>query len=302
MALAVFAYISMVLFIGITAYKARKLAQLPLHGRMELYPVPGEKGRHEYGGSYYEEAEWWKKPRELSKGTELKEMLKEMLFIKKLFENQRPLWWLSYALHLGIYFLAAWSVLIIAGAFTELAGLPVKAGAAAGTSLWAVLLYYLGIFTGVVGFALAAFGSGALFLRRVFDGTLKKYTTPQEYFNLLLVFAAVVSGLTVWGSDPTFGNARSVMAHVLSLTSFAAGPLLVLHVILVGVMFIYIPLSKMSHYVGKYFTFHKVLWENEPNVAGSEMEHKVKQALGYRPQNAWSAPHVKAAGAPAPEK
>jgi hypothetical protein len=48
----------------------------------------------------------------------------------------------------------------------------------------------------------------------------------------------------------------------------------------------------MSHFVGKYFTYHKVLWEDEPNLRGSEVEKKVREVLGYKVT--WQAPHFTA--------
>lgn len=295
MLLGLIAYLSIVLFLGISAYKAYQYAKLPLHGRMELYPVPKEKG-HEHGGSYFEEVEWWNKEREVSHGTELIEMLKEMLFIKKLFDNQRPLWWISYALHLGIYMLIAFTILLVAGALTLLGGGQVSSSA----GVWGSLIFYLTAFTGLSGLILATFGSGMLLLRRLFDETLRKYTTPQEYFNLVLLYSAVVTGILVWVPDLSFGMAREITANLLTFTSFQASTLFIIHLIVLFVMFTYIPLSKMSHYVGKYFSFHKVLWENEPNLRGSEMEKKVQQATSYRPTNSWSAPHI--TGAPPSQK
>lgn len=280
MFLTVFAFLSILAFIVFTASKAYRFAHMPLHGRLELYPVPKEKGRSEYGGSYYEEMEWWKKPRQISTATEVKEMLKEMLFIKKLFDNQKPLWWISYALHLGIYFIIGWTILLLIGAIAQLNGLSVG------------IITLLTSIVGVIGLFLAAIGSGALFLRRVFDTTLSRYTTPQEYFNLLLLFAVTVTGILVWSSDFTFHYAQSIMGNVLTFTPLQVSGLLSLHIVLLGIMFIYIPLSKMSHYVGKYFTFHKVLWENDPNIAGSEVEKKLINASGYTPKVKWSAPHI----------
>lgn len=48
----------------------------------------------------------------------------------------------------------------------------------------------------------------------------------------------------------------------------------------------------MSHYVGKYFTFHKVLWENEPNLPGSDIERQIQEASKVKPKTTWSAPHI----------
>jgi nitrate reductase gamma subunit len=291
--LSLIAYLSIFLFLGISGYKAYQFAKLPLHGRMELYPVPKEKG-HEYGGSYYEEVEWWNKERQVSHRTELIEMLKEMLFIKKLFDHQKPLWWLSYALHLGIYFLIAWTILLVIGSLTLLGGGEVSISA----GVWGSLIFYLTAFTGLLGLILATFGSGMLLLRRLFDDTLRKYTTPQEYFNLILLYSAVVTGIFVWIGDLGFYSAREITANLITFIPFQASGLFIIHLVILFIMFTYIPLSKMSHYVGKYFTFHKVLWENDPNLRGSEVEKKVEQATAYRPTNSWSAPHITGATPP----
>lgn len=287
MILGVIIVAAAVLFIGLSLYKAFTYARMPLHARMELYPVPQEKGRHQYGGSYMEEVEWWRKPRSISKASEMSDMLKEMLFIKKLFDNQRSFWWISYAFHLGIYFLFAWTVLLVAGAFTEFAGISVNLHA----SWWTAALYYLTILTGVAGFFMTTAGAAMLLIRRIFDPILSKYTTPQEYSNLILLLATLISGIVIWGSDLSFTTAREVTAQALAL-SIVPNPALTIHLLLLAVTFVYIPVSKMGHYVGKYFTFHKILWENEPNLSGSEMEHKVKTALQNQPVTKWAAPHI----------
>jgi nitrate reductase gamma subunit len=288
------AYLSILLFVGISAHKAYQFAKMPLHGRMELYPVPKENG-FEHGGSFYEEVAWWSKPHEVSHAREIKEMLKEILFIKKLFDNQRPFWWLSYSLHLGIYFIMAWTILLVAGAAFGLNGIAI---AASSSNILSQLIYYLSVWVGIIGLVLVTLGSGLLVLRRMFDNTLRKYTTPQEYFNLLIIFAAAVTGIISWSNDLSFNYAREVTANLVTFTNFPASGVLTLHIILVGIMLIYIPISKMSHYVGKYFTFHTVLWDNNPNLKGSAVEQKVKKATSYRPTTSWSAPHIKAPGAP----
>lgn len=247
---------------------------MPMHSRLDLYPVPKEAGRAEYGGSYYEELEWWSKPRKISHIGEIKDMLLEMLFIKKLFENQRKLWWASYSFHLGIYFLFAWTILLLI------------------STVWpASFIIYLNFLVGAAGFALAFAGNATLLFYRTFDPSLRKYTTPQEYFNLLLILAVLVSGVYAWNSE-TFGQAGHLIGQLLSFQALDVGPALTVHLLLLGFMFFYIPLSKMNHYIGKYFTFHKVLWENDPNLPGSKVEQELQKAAANPPQTKWSAPHI----------
>ena len=51
------------------------------------------------------------------------------------------------------------------------------------------------------------------------------------------------------------------------------------------------PFTRMVHYVAKYFTYHKVRWDDEPNTRGSKLEGKVQELLA-RPES-WSAPHIR---------
>lgn len=293
MLLTFFMYLSFTAFVGFSLYKGWLYAHNPLHSRWELYPVPKEPGeRGRYGGSYYEEAEWWTGPRQVSRAGEYKEMLKEMLFMKTLFINRRKHWLLSYAMHLGIYLLGLFTVLLLAGAVTKLSGLQPATFDGVNSHPWAMLLYYLTLVTGLSGALLAAFGSAALILRRVLNGTLRKYTSGGEYFNLLFILIAAVSGLVVWSTDSGFDCSRDVMMAMLTFAPVKAGAALTVHILLFGALLIYIPQTKMSHYVGKFFTYRKIAWDNEPNLRGSEMEKRVKKALDYKPKDSWSAPHV----------
>lgn len=275
MILTIYIILSVLCFIGFSAYKAWKYATMPMHSRLDLYPIPKEAGRAEYGGSYYEETEWWSKPRKVSHIGEIKDMLMEMLFIKKLFENQRKLWWASYSLHLGIYFLFAWTILLIISV------------------AWpATFIVYLASIVGIAGFILAFLGNVVLLMHRVFEQNLKKYTTPQEYFNLILILAVLISGMYAWSGNMLSGQIGQTVGQLLSLQALDVGSALTIHLVLLGFMFFYIPLSKMNHYIGKYFTFHKVLWQNDPNLPGSKVEQDLKKAAANPPQTKWSAPHM----------
>ncbi len=291
MSLLFFSYLSISAFIGFSVCKALQFAKMPVNSRWELYPVPKETGeKARYGGSYYEEPEWWEKSRRTSLAGEIKEMLKEMLFIKSLFINQKRHWWISYALHLGIYLLGLWTILLLFGAIMELSGFYLTKGINANILIY--LVYYGTFLTGAAGALLVTFGSISLFLRRIFNNILRKYTTLQEYFNLLFIFAVAVSGLIVWSGDPGFNYGREIMKGLLTISPIEADTALTVHILLLGSLLIYIPQTKMSHYVGKYFSFHKVLWDNEPNLRNSKMEQIVRKSLSYKPRASWSAPHI----------
>lgn len=270
----VFVIIGLAGFVVLTAVKAWKYAHLPVHSRVELYPVPKEgDGRGKYGGSYFEEEDWWEKPRRLDPVYEVVDIMQEMLLISKLFKHQRSLWWASYAFHLGIYVMFGWSLLLLVTVFWNPEFLVV------GTTV-----------VGAVGFALSTIGAVLLLVRRAVDESLRAYTPPQEYFNILLILATLVTGIVAW---TLFASPFDVARSVFAFDAAPLPPVVVAHLVLLGIMLLYIPLSKMSHYVGKFFAFHKVLWDNDPNVAGSKVAAMAEREAADPAPAAWSAPHTR---------
>ena len=280
---AIFIIIAMMCFLLITAIKAWKYQRYPIHSRLELYPVPKEGNqRAHYGGSYFEEPRWWDKPRAIDGANEVKDILIEMLFIRKLFKNQKSLWWASYIFHLGIYVMFAWTLLLLFATIFPFS--------------WLVTLTSA---VGLLGFLLAPIGTILILVRRIFDATLRSHTTPLEYFNIILILFVLVTGLLSWFDVASpFDVARDLLPFG---GSFAYGcqalaPIVAVHLVALGIMLIYIPLSKMSHYVGKFFAFHKVLWDNDPNQQGSQVNERIKKASSQPQQVTWSAPHIKTDG------
>ena len=130
---------------------------------------------------------------------------------------------------------------------------------------------------------------------------MRNYSGVTDYFNLIffLIFFAV--GLLAWlFNDPSFDGARAYIYGLLTFgsqpqgyiaaRSFLGGVAIVLASLLVA----YIPLTHMSHMFMKYFMYHSVRWEDEPNLKGSRIEAAILQNLGFKPT--WAAPHVGADG------
>lgn len=297
MLLTVYMYIAVTAFVGFSLHKAFQYARNPLSNRLELYPVPGEPGpKRRYGGSYYEEAEWWTRPRQVSYSGQYKEMLKDILLMRSLFVSRKIHWLFSYTMHLGIYLLVFSTFLLLAGAILELSGIQPTTSDGVSNHPWAVLVHFSTLVTGVSGALMTACGSAALFLRRISDRTLRKYTDAGDFFNLFFIFIAAVSALIAWRTDPGFNYGREAVTAMLTFAPVRAGAATTVHMLLFGALLAYIPRTKMSHYIGKYFAYHKVLWDNEPNLKGSAMEGKVKKSLANRPQAGWSSPHTKSTG------
>jgi nitrate reductase gamma subunit len=281
-----------IFFVG-TGYAAYRLAKMPVHLRWDLYPIPHEKGRAHYGGSYFEEVNWWTKPAQVSVRSELTEMAKEIFFIQSMYHNNRPLWIFSFPFHLGLYMSVVFVLLIFFGAFLQLLGVPVSPD---GGNVLGQAVYHVTTPFGLIGSVLVILGAVGLFLSRMTRRELRRTSVRGDYFNLALLIAVFVSGLIVWATEEhAFAEARGFIAGVISFKP--TGPVsagFATHMVLAAAFLIYLPFTHMTHFVGKYFTYHKVRWEDEPNIRGSDLEKKITEALGY--QLTWSAPHIKTGG------
>ena len=289
MILTLICWVALIAFIGLTVKKFMEYGKLPQHGRQDLYPIPLEsEEKIHYGGSYMEDDKWYEKERHHNLKGELLDMGVEMLFIKKLFVNQNNFWWLSYSLHLGMYAAIAWSVLVLIGAF-------LPAGALLTIDIFLTTL------AGIIAGVLMTVGAIGLLCKRLFVKQFKSYTTPQEYFNLVILLATSVLGLLNWLGDMNFEFGRNIARAMFTLQPLNAfypdgvPVVLVLFILVLAFISFYIPLTKLSHYVGKYYTFHKVIWDNEPNMPGSHIEANII-AAAKKPKDPnalkWEAPHA----------
>ena len=262
-------YVSAAVGLVATVVRAIGYARAPLHLRWELYPVPHEAAdRAAHGGSYFEESNWWTKPSHF---------------------NLR-LWRRSFPFHFGLYLLIATAVIVLAAAVATVFTPAVMAGALGGMIR---LLYRL---TGIAGLALTLVGAAGLLHRRLTDHDLKTYTTPGDLFNLGLFLAAL--GLLAAGYAFRPVGAPSVLGIVVGLltwnTAIQVPGLLAAGLLLSAWLAAYIPFTHMSHFVGKYFTYHAVRWDDRVNRRGGSIERTLAEYLTYRPT--WAAPHVTADG------
>jgi len=281
----VIAWIGVAAFVVGTCARAVRYARAPMHLRWELYPVPHEApARAAHGGSRYEERDWWRKPQARHLRGELAYMLPEMLLLAGLRQHNRRLWYRSYPFHLGLYLVAAAAALLAAGALVDLAGAPLGDGAARAVNAACDLL-------GAGGVLLGTGGALALIHARLTDPKLATYSAPADYFNLAL-FAGVLP-LVGLGFLLEPAPALLVAARVARLdTAAPLHPVLAAGLALAALTAAYVPLTHMSHFVGKWFTYHNVRWDDGPT--GERVRAKMAEYLTYRPT--WSAPHVQADG------
>jgi nitrate reductase gamma subunit len=285
-------YASLAVFVLAILVRAGRYLKLPVHLRWELYPVAHEGKRAAWGGSYLEELDWWTKPRHSSMLGELKVMIPEILLLKGVWENNRPLWFLSFPFHFGLYLIAGFLGIQIVGAILLLAS-----GPDAFVMGWGYWLVQLGTVMGVVGMALALLGAIGLFLRRLFDAPLRDYSSLGHFVNLAFFIGVLAVALPAWYlADPNFTAVRGLIAALMTfnLEYNAGSPLLTAEFLLAALLMAYIPLTHMSHFFMKYFLWHDIRWGDEPNLRGSKLEGKINAAL-QQPVS-WSAPHIKGDG------
>jgi len=281
-------YVSILVGLIAMAAKAFRYATAPESMRWELYPVPHEKGRSEYGGSYLEELDWWTKARKTDLFNELKEMFQEIILLKGVYHHNRTVWTFSMPFHFGLYVAIGWLGFLILGAIMQVNGADVTAAAGG----FGVIVYYLTIVTGYAGMILAAFGACGLFFWRMGNKFQRSYSSPIEYVNLVFFdIVIVVALINHFSSDFAFTALRDYVAAVITLSPTPAmSTLLTTEIILGSLLVMYIPLTRMSHFVAKYFLYHAVRWNDEPNERGSKIEKRIIAQLGQKV--GWSAPHI----------
>jgi len=268
-------------------------SKMPMHVRWELYPVAHEAKKAHYGGSYLEESEWWTKPRESSLLGELKVMVPEMLFLIAVKEHNPKLWVRSFPFHFGLYLVIGCTLVMMGnGVLTAIAPAIVQ-GPIGGLLRFATLALGLG------GLVLGTFGALGLLQRRLTD--LKDFTSGADVFNLLFFVTAfgccLVSFLLVDQdfSKATFFVSNLVTFQLVPLTGSGIETLLPnLSIILLSALVAYIPLTHMSHFVGKYFAYHAIRWNDTPNLAGGNQEPTIQALLSQKVS--WNAPHINGKG------
>lgn len=278
-------YFALALFLFQTIATVSKYLKMPRHLRWDLYPVP-HQGQE---GSKYQKVDFAGSKPHISLYHELKEMSQEMLFIKRAFIHNPKVWKGSFPLHMGLYLGMAWLVLLAAGALLEISGSPVTA--ASGSTL-AGVVYYITLFAGIGSFVAGLWGSAVLLWLRTTDEDLHFISDYVSYLNLGLMILLFGTGLTAWGlADPSFSIIRH---HVTGLLMFnpvsIQSPLVTAAMLVFCVFLIYLPFSRMMHFVGKYFFYHDIMWDDEMMQRNSPMEKDITAYLQYQPT--WSATHI----------
>ena len=228
-----------------------------------------------------------------SRRSELAYVLAEVLFLRSLFQARRDLWLPSYLLHLGLYGCAIFVGLLVVGAAAALArpeSVLLEGHGPIRGLCWAAVV------TGGGGMASGLVGVLLLGLCRLRDRGLREMSDGITFLNLLLLASIFGSGLVGWlAADLRFGR---TMSHVASLLAGHPGAdlprSLSLPLFLFGLFLMYLPSSRMFHFVAKYYFYHHILWDDEPMVPRGELERQMACYLRY--PVCWSSSHVDTGG------
>jgi nitrate reductase gamma subunit len=277
---------SAAIFVAACAWRTLRFARSPLHLRWELYPVPHEAPqRVAHGGSYFEQGEWWRQARVSNVWGEIRFMVPEILFLHALRRFNRPLWYRSFPFHFGLYLMAGTSALLfgsVVAAHVAQAGVAIAGG-----------LANLARISGVAGVVSCVAGAVGLLHRRLADPALRVSTAPGDLFNLSFFIAALALLTTGYATRPAGSpGATAILFGLLSWDLAVPVPAtLGLGLIASALLVAYIPLTHMSHFIAKYFTYHAVRWDDKPLAHDPGRARAMAEYLSLRPT--WSAPHIR---------
>lgn len=286
--LALFTYFAYVFIVAMYTVKAVKYLKMPIHLRWELYPVIHEDGFH-YGGSKYENVNWWDEGKKRRSLRGFFYLLKEYLHLGEYFHRNKSYWLFLYPWHVGFILIIAFHILCFFGAVLIVLGVPVSADS---PSVIGAILYYFTLITGVVSFIAGAFGSIGLLLKRSSDHNLKAYASPLNFFSYVFTLVVFLSGFYAWGfADPTLGEYREFWVGLITLHYVEVDAVTATHIIIFNLFLIYLPFTRSFHYITRFFAYFLIRWEDTPNVRGSDLEHKLQNM--FKQKITWSASHIK---------
>ncbi len=169
---------------------------------------------------------------------QLRYMAKEMFTFETLYKFNRRLWFGSFSLHMAMVGFAVFFILYLSGWSTK---------CVVQLCLWVMVIapiYIMGL--------------------RIYDKNLRLLSNFEEFFNL--AFLAGVAAACLAASVPYVPD--SLRLYFWGLTEFRPdvsflSTVHILAVFLGGLFLMYLPLSKMIHYVSKYFTYHHINWQKK---------------------------------------
>ncbi|OPY72216.1 MAG: hypothetical protein A4E64_03015 [Syntrophorhabdus sp. PtaU1.Bin058] len=285
--LAILTYFAYVFIIVAYSAKIVKYVNLPTHLRWELYPVIHEE-KYRYGGSYFENPDWWEKIRTKSRIRGISYLLKEYFILSDYLKHNASYWLALYPWHMGFILIITFHILCFFGALAMVLGITISAGS---PDISGRIFYYAILLTGVISFIAGAVGSIGLFIKRLADEKLRIYASLLSFFGYILTLAVFLSGLYSWYFiDPSLAEYREFWVGLITLHFIGIKPATAVHIVLFDFFLIYLPFTRSLHYITRFLVFFLVRWDDEPNVRGSELEKRLTKLFDQK--ITWSAPHI----------
>ncbi|MEA5112744.1 MAG: respiratory nitrate reductase subunit gamma [Geobacteraceae bacterium] len=187
----------------------------------------------------------------------------DFIFCASLYREDKALWLRVWFFHLSLALIIAGHV---AGIF-YLRDQFVLVGLSEATSRF--LSKLLGGISGIV----MMLSLGALIAGRIVNPVVRKLSVPEDFFNLLLIAAIAVSGILMYlpGFHADLPAVRTYMGELIRLRPAALphSPMFVIHFVLVNMLLLYFPFSRLLHFAG-YFVNRSMLLENPPTYPTKE--------------------------------
>ncbi len=165
-------------------------------------------------------------------------MLKEIFTFETLYRFNRRLWIGTFFMHMAMLWFLLFLILYLIG--------------------WSIVF--------PASYCLCLLFISVLYIisLRFFDCILRVLSSFEEFFNLSFLASVAIAGLF---ASATYGSSSS-RTYLLGSCDFPVGvsPFTwdqLLAVFLGGLFLIYLPWSKMVHYISKYFTYHQINWQKE---------------------------------------
>ena len=131
------------------------------------------------------------------------------------------------------------------------------------------------------------------------DGWVARLTQTQsdfgaEYDSLADMVAFGVALLSYAIADPGMITNTAFATGLFTFEFTSLGLMPAISMVLLSMLLAYIPLTHMSHFIGKYFAYHAIRWNDEPNMPGGAQEKKIGKMLNQ--PVTWAAPHIQGDG------
>jgi len=242
-------YLSLSIFVIGTIYRVARLSSVPNPHIISLFPLPKSK---------------------LASSCSL---IKDVIFFRKLFENNKSLWTGTFLFHIGLF-------LALIGHFV---GIPFE-----GNQF--VLLgfsikesnYLSNMLGGLAGIMLFA-GLFILLIRRIMLFEIRVLSDPSDYFDLVILLLIALTGNGMRFLSPLeYAQAKTYLLGILTFTPVPVPDNIwfILHFTMVLILIIYFPMSKMFHCIGAFF-LQAIIKRNKGTEINKDMHKEIEEQVFY---------------------